>query len=214
MPAESSASSFASTSKLLYVEEKHENINKEVAPIVKSNKAVQTEINIEDIRNMKLELSKAFNMHETFKNQVIMCDNLKDESMVKYYTGLSTYKHFEVLIEICSPYLKSSNTKLPPKEQILLTFMKLRLNLYFKDLAFRFGISPSTVSTYFKNVVHVMYARLKTFVFWPAREIIKKTMPSCFREAFHEKTTVIIDCFEIRAQTPSDMLTAAQSYKY
>nr|CAH7748434.1 unnamed protein product [Callosobruchus chinensis] len=37
-------------------------------------------------------------------------------------------------------------------------------------------------------------------------------MPQCFKEVFHEKTTVIIDCFEIRIQKPSLVLAAAQSY--
>nr|CAH7763422.1 unnamed protein product [Callosobruchus chinensis] len=57
-----------------------------------------------------------------------------------------------------------------------------------------------------------MYMRIKNFVFWPSREQIKKTMPQCFKEVFHEKTTVIIDCFEIRIQKPSLVLAAAQSY--
>lgn len=58
-----------------------------------------------------------------------------------------------------------------------------------------------------------MYVRLKNFVFWPDREI-KKTMPKCFKEAFQEKTTVIIDCFEINCQRPSNTLKAAQSWSH
>lgn len=41
---------------------------------------------------------------------------------------------------------------------------------------------------------------------------MQKTMPTCFKEAFKRQTTVIIDCFEIRCQTPSNLLSAAQSW--
>jgi hypothetical protein len=39
-------------------------------------------------------------------------------------------------------------------------------------------------------------------------------MPSSFKESFHGNTTVIIDCFEIRTQTPGNLLTAAQGWSH
>lgn len=108
----------------------------------------------------------------------------------------------------------SQKTVLSAKDQVLLTLVKLRLNLNFKDLAYRFDLSYSTTSTYFKTVIHIMFLRFKNCVFWPERSLLLKTLPSCFREAFHDKTTVIIDCFEIRCQKPSNLLSAAQSWSH
>lgn len=104
------------------------------------------------------------------------------------------------------------NTSLPIFEQILLTMMKLRLNLDFKDLAFRFGISPTTSSTYFKNMIDLMYQRFKKLIVWPSRDILKKTMPECFSYAFGEKISVIIDCFELYIEKPSNLLKSAQCW--
>jgi hypothetical protein len=44
--------------------------------------------------------------------------------------------------------------------------------------------------------------------------VLLKTMPSSFKESFHGNTTVIIDCFEIRTQTPGNLLTAAQGWSH
>ncbi|XP_050507426.1 uncharacterized protein LOC126885042 [Diabrotica virgifera virgifera] len=37
-------------------------------------------------------------------------------------------------------------------------------------------------------------------------------MPSCFREVFHDKTTIIIDCFEVFIQKPASYLTQHQTW--
>ena len=62
---------------------------------------------------------------------------------------------FDILMAI-SEFVQKGNPvarkyKLPDFELFLLTIMKLRLNLYQYDLAFRFGISHSTVSRVFKR---------------------------------------------------------------
>nr|CAH7742669.1 unnamed protein product [Callosobruchus chinensis] len=205
----------ASTSQ--HHEESTEGYIGESCPIpqeVTTVKIVQTNMTCDDITKLNLELMSALKIRDNLEKRVVSCQILKyDQFHLKYYTGLPTHKHFEIVINLTKSYVSvNANTVLPVEEQILLTLIKLRLNLDFKDLAFRFGISPTTASTYFKNIINIMYMRIKNFVFWPSREQIKKTMPQCFKEAFHEKTTVIIDCFEIRIQKPSLVLAAAQSY--
>lgn len=155
-------------------------------------KSVQTALSSEDVTNLKLEIHSA---------------------KTRYYTALHTYKVFIIIIDIIKPYVKvTTRTIFPPEEQILLTLMKLRLNWHFKDLAYRFGVSATTASHYFKDTIHIICSRMKGLIFWPERVVLQKTMPSCFKEAFRVKTAVIIDCFEIRCQIPSDLLSAAQSW--
>lgn len=123
-----------------------------------------------------------------------------DYAKTRYYTGMQTFMVFSIVFEQIEPFIKvNKNTVLSPKDQIL-TFVKLRLNLDYRDLAYRFVVVPTTASRYFKNVLHVMYIRFKNFVFWPTRDVLRKTMPSCFKKWFNEKTTIIIDCFEMRTQ--------------
>ncbi|PFX29140.1 uncharacterized protein LOC111325245 [Stylophora pistillata] len=52
---------------------------------------------------------------------------------------------------------------------------------------------------------------------WPERDELWRTMPMCFQFSFGKKTTIMIDCFEICIECPSNLLARAQmfsSYKH
>lgn len=86
-----------------------------------------------------------------------------------------------------------------------------------QDLAFRFQTSASTVSHTFTLVNHVLYKRLKPWLYWPEREELRKTMPLEFHKNFGQKVAVVIDCFEVFIQRPSNLKARAQtwsSYKH
>ncbi|KAJ8966057.1 hypothetical protein NQ314_003765 [Rhamnusium bicolor] len=180
----------------------------------KISKSIQTNLTLDALSSIFLSLKTHDELQQQLKKLTLCCKSLEnDDDKTRYYTGLHTYNVFKLVIDYIHPFIKVHlNTVLPAEDQILLTLVKLRLNLDFKDLAYRFGISKFSTSTYFKNTLRIIYLRFKTLVFWPDRSIILKTVPSCFKESFHENTTIIIDCFEIRTQTPSNMLAAAQSW--
>ena len=82
---------------------------------------------------------------------------------VSFYTGFTSYMVFCAFYEFLGPAVdhlnywgakevqqqrRSRPRKLNPKNQLFLTLVKLRLNLKLKDLAFRFGVSPSVTSRY------------------------------------------------------------------
>ncbi|XP_022777803.1 uncharacterized protein LOC111319261 [Stylophora pistillata] len=90
--------------------------------------------------------------------------------------------------------------------------MKLKLNMPMQDLAYRFGISIATVSRTFSAWMVVLDARLAFLIRWPEREDLWQTMPQCFQVAFGNKTTVIIDCFEVFINRPSNLMARAQTY--
>ena len=56
-----------------------------------------------------------------------------------------------------------------------------------------------------------MYTRLKPTIVWPNREEVIKTLPSDFRKEFR-RCIVIIDCFEVFCERPSDLMARAQTY--
>ena len=64
---------------------------------------------------------------------------------------------------------------------IVLTIIKLRLDLPFKDLAYKFGISVTTISRIFCKWLTIMDVRLKCLIICPDRDSLRKTMPQCFR---------------------------------
>ena len=93
-----------------------------------------------------------------------------------------------------------------------MTIMKLKLNMPMQDLAYRFNISRSTVSRIFLAWMCVMDVRLMPLIVWPERQDLIRTMPQCFQESFGTKVTVIIDCFEVFVDRPSNLYARAQTY--
>ena len=47
---------------------------------------------------------------------------------------------------------------------------------------------------------------------WPDRDILQKTMPTCFQESFGKKVAIIIDCFEIFIDRPSNLSARASTW--
>ena len=90
--------------------------------------------------------------------------------------------------------------------------MKLRLNLGIQDLGYRFKVSPSCVSKIFLDMIHIMYVRMKCLILWPDREELQMSMPMEFRKYFGVKVSIIIDCFEIFIDRPSNLLARAETW--
>ena len=96
--------------------------------------------------------------------------------------------------------------KLTKFEYFTLTLMKLRLNTSNYDLAFRFGLSESTLCRVFTKWIEAMDIRLSFLIVWLDRDCIQSTMPFCFRNNYGLKVTSIIDCFELFIEKPSNLL--------
>ena len=87
-----------------------------------------------------------------------------------------------------------------------LTLIKLRLNSSNYFLAFRFGISESSVCRVFSKWIEAMDILLSFLIIWPDRKSIQKTMPFCFKRNYGLRIASIIDCFELFIEKPSDLL--------
>ena len=65
-----------------------------------------------------------------------------------------------------------------------MVLMILHLNLGAQDIAYRFGVSQSTVSRYFNKWINVVYVRLQPLVMWPGCDELRKTLSIEFRGDF------------------------------
>lgn len=117
-----------------------------------------------------------------------------------------------VVFDHVSPDVTRHTQSLDRFQEFMIVLMKLRLNAPLQDLAYRFSVSVSTISTVFYHWIQVMDSKLFRFVYWPNRDQLRKTMPQCFQYAFGKKTTVIIDCFEVFIEKPSNLLARAQTF--
>ena len=93
-----------------------------------------------------------------------------------------------------------------------MVLLKLRLNMLYQDLAYCFDISLSTVSRILFSWLLVMDVKLSPLINWPSREDLWRTMPQCFKYSFGKRIAVIIDCFEIFIDHPSNLLARAQTF--
>lgn len=164
------------------------------------------------LKNLVEKLSEDLNkhkvIHQIFENDV----------MTRFYTGLQSWKVFMAVFKLCRPGVEAvsgfnlEQCALELKEQFLLVLMRLRLNLAEQDLAYRFNISITTVSSYIHKWIDVMYVRLaKVLMVWPGREENLISMPSYFRKHFR-LCVVIIDCFEVDVQRFIHLLDRVSTY--
>ncbi|KAM4559396.1 uncharacterized protein PAE49_013822 isoform 2-T2 [Odontesthes bonariensis] len=121
-----------------------------------------------------------------------------DAEKVKFYTGLPNYFVLETVMWLLAPHMDGmKNVKLSKFQQLLLTLMRLRLDLRNQDLAYRFGAKVGTVTRTVHRMVNIMSSTLvPTAVFWPSRAELRKNLPASLR-ASHPDCAVIIDCFTV-----------------
>ena len=141
--------------------------------------------------------------------------NIKDDpDQVSFYTGFQSYEVFEAFFNYLGPAAESlcysgnvrqaTCTKkgrpriLPPMEELFLTLIQLRLGLM---VAFRFGISQSTVSRIVTTWLNFWFLELKQLPLWPPKDLVQANMPRQFKEKYGT-TRVIIDATEVYIDQP------------
>ena len=133
---------------------------------------------------------------------------------VRLYTGLPSYEVLIVGFDHVAPHVsrRLGCTTLNRFQEFVMVLMKLRLNVPFQDLTYRFELSLSSVSRIFTSWIVAMDLRLSCFIHWPDREQLWKTMPMCFQYTFGRNVTVIIDCFEVFINKPTNLFARAQTF--
>uniref|UniRef100_A0A3Q2V9I8 DDE Tnp4 domain-containing protein n=1 Tax=Haplochromis burtoni TaxID=8153 RepID=A0A3Q2V9I8_HAPBU len=170
------------------------------------NEQGRAEINrlLEENRLLRSQLQK------TELNEHFLKDYTKK---VRYYTGLLCYAVLMSLFNTVKDFLPVSK-KLSGFQMLLLTLMLLRLDLPVQHLCHLFNVSHKTLSSIFADTIDVLYARLGALVHWPERHCLQATMPPHFTETFGKRVAIIVDCFEIRTERPSNLKARAQTYSH
>ena len=139
-------------------------------------------------------------------------ESLKDDNTVLFHTGLPNFKVLKSIFDHVLQTLPNEGlSKLTPFQEFMCTLLKMRLNTPLQGLAYQFGISKATVSRIILKWLIQMDIRLQDLIIWPDRESLRKTMPMCFQESFGKRVAVIIDCFEIFLDRPSNLQARAST---
>ncbi|XP_073687189.1 uncharacterized protein [Garra rufa] len=184
--------------------------------------SVGTDLTMSDIEDMhKLNTSYKDQVQNLeSKVQTLTCEmkqlksdvDLKDDQIIRFYTGLRSSKVFFALLTYLTTAW-SPRTLIPQTDlQFYLVLMKLRLGLTHKDLAFRFHCSCATISTIFHDWLNIMSQRFSSLIHWPSREEIKNNLPALFRNPPFNSVRCIIDCSEIFIDRPTSLSARAMTY--
>ncbi|KAL7292438.1 hypothetical protein TKK_0014022 [Trichogramma kaykai] len=197
-----------------------------------NNKFTQTDLESNEIEKLKsklkyqAEIIEKLNLKLKNQSEVIEKLNSKIESMTfvensfrgndektLYYTGLPNAELLFLIHATVHSYLKPIRNKaaLTTFQELILSLIKIRLNLPFTDLAYRFDISVSTASRIFRKTINVLAVCFSNLIVWPDRDVLLSTQPHYFSPSF-KRVTVIIDCFEIYVEGSESLLANAESW--
>ena len=137
---------------------------------------------------------------------------LSDDSKVHYYTGLTKCALLLSTFEFVMKPFCNGEKRAFYWRSFLIVLLKLRLNLGLQDLAYRLNVSLATVSRSFHATLEVMMVHLQWLIKWPEKEQLWKTMPNCFRACYGTKVVAIVDCYEIKIETPSHLLAKSATW--
>ena len=196
-----------------------ENVEKEQLDTLSAE--VQTDVTGTDVQILQDELSSAYQEIASLKaalvvpfSETFMQGNAAD---VRFYTGLPNSEVVKLVFEFIQPYTKCDGLKLSSFQQFMMVMLKLRMNSPLLDLAHRFGVSQPTVSRVLLRWLTAMDIRPSPLIRWPDRESLRAAMPLCFQERFGKRVAVVIDCFEVFMERPTNLLARActwSNYKH
>jgi len=101
--------------------------------------------------------------------------------------------------------------KLPLKEQLFLTLVRLQTGFPEFDIAKRFGISQSTVSRVVNTWINLMFHNFKSVERFPPWHVVQKYMPETFKKEY-PNTRIIIEATEFPVERPSSLLAQSCTF--
>ncbi|XP_048086570.1 uncharacterized protein LOC125285982 [Alosa alosa] len=146
---------------------------------------------------------------------------------IRFYTRFAGYRHLMIFWSLIEPsvplmirtsrakaverkketisVVRPAHTSLQTIDEFFLFLMYLVASLKERDLANRFFlVHQSTVSRIISTWTNYLYTILGSVGIWMEKEDVQANLPKVFQD--FSDTQVIVDCTELRCQTPSSLL--------
>ena len=123
-----------------------------------------------------------------------------DDKAIRFYTGFPSFMCLMICYNFLGPavaplfyYEKSCGKEtsvmghhksLTHLNELFLILCWLRVGLKEQDLAYRLGISQSTVSRIVTTWINFMFYKFKEIPIWPSRQVVDQFMPDCFHSLY------------------------------
>ena len=134
-------------------------------------------------------------------------------------TGLNSFELFDSLVcgveKYCEQYIPSLlvGKTLSIRDQVLLTFIKLKLNLSFTFISTLFHrVSRESCSRYFRRIIRILPKILHNFICTPTRDQVQDNLPSTFIQ--FKMCRWVLDCTEVPVCKPKCIRCRTQTYSY
>ena len=115
------------------------------------------------------------------------------------------FKTFDGLVDVINLTLKTNSqlklsfVSLHPRDQLLMTLMKLRCNFTLQHLADLFDIGATTAGNVFRSMIKILATIFKPLVQGiPPADVCKIIMPKCYQNNLTKDCTMSVDCTDIR----------------
>lgn len=149
------------------------------------------------MQNQSTKVDKAVqfdeNLFKTRKYHSVL-ELIRNDKDLNTLTGLPHMASLDALVR-CIEKLEIERFSMPLKERIVLTMMKLKLDMSFRSLSVFFQCSATTSQNYFHDVIRKLSRVLSVMIRWPDKEEIMRNMPHCFNK--YKNTRVVLDCTEV-----------------
>lgn len=124
--------------------------------------------------------------------------------LLSRYTGIDSLNVLQVFLDaltMTGDLDEFKNVGLQPVDCILLTFLQLKVCIYFKDIAKVFECDEKSAATCFVQTLHKMKKSLGSVIYWPSREETEMTIPKFFKPAYSNVRTIFTN-LEVQMKEP------------
>ncbi|KAH9367005.1 hypothetical protein HPB48_000055 [Haemaphysalis longicornis] len=101
-----------------------------------------------------------------------------------------------LILSTLTPLMPAARKSFPTGAQLLMFLMKLRHNMSFQDLAYRFEVSPRTTSRAFRVWLTAMTQLCRGLIVFPSPEVAQSWLTLKEQKHF-SKLRAVIDCTEV-----------------
>lgn len=159
-------------------------------PVSVQDVACQTDLSVDDLDKLNDELFRLKDSESTLHLQLaelklksVKTSELNEQvlsqndDLVRFYTGLINFHILITFYNFVERNVSHDSTRnaISKFNEFLIVLIKLRLNVPFKDLAFRFNTSEATVSRIFTKWINGIFETCKKSIVWPEKDVIKNS---------------------------------------
>jgi hypothetical protein len=136
---------------------------------------------------------------------------IENEQELALISGINSCKLFDTIVSLVISTNESPiHSLLSPHKRVLLTLMKLKLDVAYSDLAALFHLSSRTCKTIFYNTVSELSIILKRIIHLPPLDELKNRLSECFLE--FDKVRLVLDTVEILVQSNPQHCCQTKTY--